>query len=120
MGLVPPMTKRPYEVTVVSWILIVVAIASIAANASALKPPQALEAGNLAILGVRLLGLLGGVFMLRRRSWALWLALAWIAFHAVIGFLNSMSQGIVHALIFGLICLALLRSDVRGWFGKRP
>ena len=114
------MSKRPYEVTVVSWILIVVGVVSIAANASALKPPQAFDPANLAILGVRLLGLLSAVFMLLRRQWALWLALAWIAFHAVVGFLNSMGQGIIHALIFGLIGIALLRPDVRAWFRTRP
>ncbi|KAA6459210.1 hypothetical protein DYQ86_18310 [Acidobacteria bacterium AB60] len=114
------MNKRPYEVTVVSWILIVVGVASIAMNASALLPPQAFQAGNLAILGVRLLGILCAIYMLRRRNWARWTALAWIAFHAVIGFLNSVGQGIIHALIFGLIGLALLRSDVGAWFRGRP
>jgi hypothetical protein len=114
------MIKRPYEVTVVSLLLIAIGIVSIAANASALKPPQAFEAGNIAILALRLLGILCGVFMLMRRDWARWLALVWIAFHAVIGFLNSMGKGIFHALIFGLIGLALLRPDVSDWFRNKP
>jgi hypothetical protein len=114
------MDKRPFEVTVVSGLLIDISIAGIAVNASALKPPQAFEAGNLAILGVRLLGIACGIFMLLRRNWALWAALAWIAFHVLIGFLNSMGQGIVHALIFGLIAIALLRPGVRAWFRTRP
>jgi len=113
------MNKRPYEVTVVTWILIVVGIVSIAANASALKPPQAFQAGNIAILGERLLGLASGVFMLRRQFWAWVLALAWVAFHAVIGFLNSVGQGVLHLAIFSLIAVALLRSDVRAWFRNR-
>ena len=114
------MNKRPYEVTVVSLLLIAIGIASIAVNASALKPPQAFDAGNLAILGVRLLGILCGVYMLLRRNWARWLALAWIAFHVVVGFLNSVGQGIIHALIFGMLGYALLRSDVRAWFRGKP
>ena len=120
MQAMDPTNERPYEVTVVSWILIVVGVASIAVNASALKPPEAFEAGNLAVLGLRLLGIACGVFMLLRHHWALWVSLAWIGFHGVIGFLNSMGQGIVHALIFGLIGLALLRPDVRAWFRTRP
>ncbi len=114
------MNKLPFEVTVVSLLLIAIGIASIALNASALKPPQAFEPANLAILGVRLLGILFGVFMFLRHNWARWLGLAWIAFHAVIGFLNSMGQGIVHALIFGMIGIALLRSDVNAWFRNKP
>lgn len=114
------MNKRPFEVTVVSLLLIAIGIASIALNASALKPPQAFEPGNLAILGVRLLGILCGVFMFQRHNWARWLGLAWIAFHAVIGFLNSMGQGIVHALIFGMIGIALLQPGVNAWFRNKP
>jgi len=112
------MNKRPYEVTVVSWILIVVGIASIAANTSALKPPEVFQAGSLAILAVRLLGLASGVFMLRRHLWAWIVAIAWVAFHAVIGFLNSVGQGILHLAIFSLIAVALLRPDVRTWFRR--
>ena len=114
------MNKRPYEVTVVAWILIVVGIVTIASSASALEPPQLFQAGNLGITAVRLLGLVGGIFLLRRQFWAWVLSLAWVAFHTVIGFLNSVGQGVVHLAIFTLIAVALLRSDVRLWFRTRP
>lgn len=101
---------------VISWLLILISIAGIVSNAAALKPSEMFRADNALVLVVRLMGVVCGVFMLRRHNWARWASLAWLAFHVVIGFLNSMGQGIVHAILFGIIAWPLFRPEVNAWF----
>jgi hypothetical protein len=63
-----------------------------------------------------LLALAAGVFMLRRKNWARWLALAWMAFHIALSALPPYRGLVVHILIFVGIAYLLLRPDAAEYF----
>jgi len=72
--------------------------------------------GLIWIALVRLIAVVCGAFMLRGADWARWLALAWMAFHVVVGFLHSMREGAIHGLILVVIAYLLFRPEARAYF----
>lgn len=68
------------------------------------------------IAALNVLGIVTGIFMFRGSNWARWLAIAWIAFHVAISFLNAWQQVVMHALILVLFVWVLLRRDARAYF----
>jgi hypothetical protein len=64
---------------------------------------------------VRLLAILCGVFMLRGRNWARWLALAWMAFHVAISF-PEQGQVAFHLLFLVAVAWLLFRPDAGQYF----
>jgi len=67
------MNKRPRSITVVSWIFIVSGLIGLLYHITELKAQQRFENGMVWICFVRLLAVVGGVFMLRGINWARWL-----------------------------------------------
>jgi hypothetical protein len=61
------------------------------------------------------LAIVCGVFLLRARNWARWLASAWMAFHVVISF-GELRQLAVHSLFLVLIVWSLFRADASRFF----
>jgi len=59
-----------------------------------------------------------GVFLLRGKNWARWLALAWMALHVVISF-PVMSQTAIHLSFLIVIAWALFRPGMRRQFVTR-
>jgi len=110
------MTQRPYRVTGLGWFLIVVCIAMSGYHLKQLTPRHALEDGNAWIFVLELTGIVAGAFLLRGKNWARWLVLAWIAFHVVVGFLDSPGRGIFHALILMMFAYALFRPEANAYF----
>jgi hypothetical protein len=62
-----------------------------------------------------LLAITCGVFLLRRKNWARWLALAWMALHVAISF-PVRAQVAIHLCFLIVIAWALFRSTTRGYF----
>ena len=54
--------------------------------------------------------------MLRGANWARWLALAWMAFHVAISYLNGWDKVAVHALFLVVIAYFLLRRSSAEYF----
>jgi len=52
---------------------------------------------------LRLLAILGGVFVLRGNNWARWLLLVWIAYHVILSAFHSMSELVAHGVLFVVI-----------------
>jgi hypothetical protein len=113
------MRSRPLSLTIVAWIFIVVAGGGILRDLVALAGTDASRAGVLAegamglglIWTVRLLGVVGGVYVLRQRAWARWLLLAWMIFHVVISAFHSLAEAAAHVAIFSVLTYFLFRSD---------
>lgn len=63
-----------------------------------------------------LLAVVTGVFLLRGRNWARWLAVAWIAFHVVLSAFGSIRETAMHVVIAVLIVWLLFRPDTARWF----
>jgi hypothetical protein len=56
-----------------------------------------------------------GVFLLRARNWARWLAIAWMAFHVAISF-GVLRQLALHGLFFILLVWFLFRPEASRFF----
>ncbi len=119
------MKKRPWSVTFIGWLLIVVGsvvlVAGLwpSAHTDASKyPPEPLYELALICL-VRVIGIVGGVFMLRGRNWARWLVVAWIGFHVIIGFTRSIFSSVVHDSILAVAIYVLFRPRASAFFRGR-
>ena len=64
-----------------------------------------------------LLAIVCGVFLLRARNWARWLASAWMAFHVVIS-IGELDKLAIHSLFLVLIVWCLFRADAGRFFSK--
>jgi hypothetical protein len=110
------MNMRPVVVTILGCVLIATGVAGLAFHAADFKPALPLPPEVVWISLVRIIAIVSGVFMLRGSNWARWLALAWIAFHVAISFLDSWQKVAVHGLIFVLFAYLLLRPQVSAYF----
>jgi hypothetical protein len=112
------MVRRPFAITVLSWIYIVVGAAGLAVHGrDSFRSPHF---EDIWILALELLAVVAGVFMLRGHNWARWLTVIWIGFHVVISLLNGYQQVLVHGIIFAGIAILLFRADARIWFSRTP
>lgn len=110
------MKPRPITVTGIGVLLIAVGVLASAYHLHEVTLQHAHEGWNAGIFVVEGLAILSGVFLMRGKNWARWVAMAWIACHVVIGFLNSRSQVAFHFVIFFLIAYALFRADANAYF----
>jgi len=108
--------KRPLSVTLIGWLFIAAGAVGVAYHATEFNAP---DAGW--VLAVRLIAVVAGVFMLRAADWARWLALAWLAYHIVIGLVHSVFQGAVHGVLLACVAYLLLRPEANAYFrGRAP
>lgn len=63
-----------------------------------------------------LLAAIAGVFLLRGRNWARWLAVAWIIFHVGLSAFDNTREVIVHGVMAALIIWLLFRATSARWF----
>ena len=110
------MKNRPRSVTVISWIFIAVGIIAVVYH---LRRPT--EEGLVGICLVRVLAVVGGVFMLYGFNWARWLLVVWMGYHVLISFFHSPLEVVLHSLLFGAIAYLLFRRQTSAYFqGTRP
>jgi hypothetical protein len=120
------MSKRPLSITIIGWLFIVVCAAgviglvvsvfTVSVNVNDPNPtPLRLDEAAL-ILAVRLLGLVGGVFVLRGRSWARWLLVFWMAYHVIYSMSHSIQQVLVHAAFLVVLVYFLCGPKAAAYF----
>lgn len=110
----PPVRRRPLLITLLGWMLIAVGALQCVNHAWRIRPP--VHAADLGIPLFELVILACGIYLLRGAGWARWVALAWVGFHIAVSFMNSVSAGLVHSLIFALFAWLLFRPGVNAWF----
>jgi hypothetical protein len=110
------MNKRPLSVTVIGCIFIAAGIIGFAYHVTELKALRPFPYEIVWGSSVRLLAILGGVFVLRRHNWARWLLLVWIAFHVILSAFHSLPELIVHALLFAVVAYVLFRPQASAYF----
>jgi hypothetical protein len=113
------MRKRPISVTIISCVYILAGTVGLIYHARELTV-QPIPYGALGIEFVRLLAIVAGAFMLRGANWARWLAIAWIAFHVVVGYLHGWAQFATHAAMFVVITFFLVRVPANEYFLNNP
>lgn len=110
------MKRRPLSITVLASVYLVVGIVGFAVHLNEIVARQAFHYDDALIEVTELVAIVCGVFMLRGRNWARWLALAWMAFHVAISFFDSLQKVAVHGLFLVLIAYLLFRPDARDDF----
>jgi hypothetical protein len=108
--------KRPISITMLSWLFIVVGVLSTAAHYAEFwtQRPTVSEFAWINLLGAE--AVVAGVFMLRGRNWARWLALLWMATHVVISVFHPMRELVIHSVLLLLFVYLLFRREARDYF----
>lgn len=104
--------KRPWEIWFLGCLFIGVGVVSGTVHAWHAQFDRWLVLIEL----VQVWGIAGGVFLILGKSWARWVLLAWLAFHVVVGALDSVSMGFSHAVLAVAIAYFLLRSPAAAYF----
>ena len=110
---------RPLAVTVVGGLFIAAGIVGLAYHVTDIDPGRPFRLEAVWILLLRLLAIVGGVFVLRGRNWARWLLVAWLGYHVVLSTWHSFVEIPVHALLLVLIAYVLFRSQSAVFYQTR-
>jgi uncharacterized membrane protein len=96
--------KRPIPVTILGYLFIVAGLVGLAYHLS----ERPLDRWVALISLIRVIAVVGGVFLLKGRNWARWLMLAWLAFHVAVSAFHSLSDCAAHAVLFLVVAYFLL------------
>ena len=110
------MNKRPHSVTAIGCIFIVAGVIGLAYHGAEFKAQRPFVYDSVWVLLVRVLAILGGVFLLRGSDWARWFLLIWIAYHVILSAFHSVFELITHSLLFAVIAYFLYRPRVSAYF----
>jgi hypothetical protein len=110
------MNKRPLAVTVIGWIFILAGGVGLAYHLTEFNPQHPFKDDVIWVLLVRLLAILGGLFLIRGRDWARWLLLIWMAYHVILSAFHSMFELIMHTVLLAVIAYFLFRPHVSAYF----
>jgi hypothetical protein len=108
--------ERPLSVTIIASLLIAVGAVGFAYHAMELRGASGVEYDELLVLLVRLLAIVGGVYVLRGANWARWLVIAWMAYHVGLSALHSVSETAIHGVLLAVIAYVLLRPEASAYF----
>lgn len=108
-----PDRKRPLSVTIIGCIFIAAGAVGLVYHLREFKHPPA---DLLWVSVVRLLAIVGGVFVLGGRNWARWLTLIWMAYHVVLSAFHSRSEFIMHGVLLLVIAYFLSRANAVEYF----
>ena len=114
-----PVPKRPLTILILGCVYIATGALGIAFHLDDFRSPRLITDGLIWIALVRLAAVVCGAFMLRGANWARWLALAWMAFHVVVGALHSVREVVVHVVFFVAIVYLLFLPEARAYFRGR-
>jgi hypothetical protein len=108
------MKRRPLSLTIVGWLYIVTGALGFSYH---LTDFWKAFAGDLVWVElVRLTAIVCGVYILRGRNWARWLAFAWIAFHVILSAFHTMPQLLMHSLLCAILGYLLFRPASSRYF----
>jgi uncharacterized membrane protein len=101
-------------VTIIGCIFIAVGVVGLVYHAGEIRTARPAE--YIPICFVRLLAVVGGVFLLRGHNWARWLLVAWMAFHVALSVMHTPVELIMHAVLLVVIAFFLFRPKVSAYF----
>lgn len=108
--------KRPLSITVIGLLFIAAGIVGLAYHGSEIKLQLPIDYQIVWACAVRLLAIVGGIFLLKGKNWGRWLLLAWIAYHVVLSAFHSLSEVIMHGLLLVLFTYFLCRRQASAYF----
>ena len=108
------MTRRPLSVTVIGWLFIAAGVTGLAYHAGDFRTMRPAEYALVCF--VRLLAVIGGVFVLRGRDWARWLVAAWMAYHVALSVLHTPVELVMHAVLLVVVAGCLFHPKATVYF----
>ena len=109
------MNKRPLSVTIIGCIFVAAGVIGFAYHVTEFKR-RPFEYDILWVSLLRLLAILGGVFVLRGNNWARWLLLVWIAYHVILSAFHSIVELGAHGLLFAVVAYVVFRPRASAYF----
>ena len=108
--------RRPIPVTILGGLFIVAGLVGIAYHLS----ERPVDPSIILVTFIRILAVVGGVFLLKGHNWARWLLLAWLAFHVVVSAFHSLSEMAAHAVLLIVVAYFLLTLPDTNYFRPPP
>jgi hypothetical protein len=115
------MAKRPLAITIIGWLFIAVGTVALTYHllphhSAEPKSHSAISHELAWILLIRLLAIVAGIFLLRGSNWARWLLVIWMTYHIALSAFHSVSEVLVHTILFSIIGYFLFRSESCAYF----
>jgi hypothetical protein len=110
------MNKRPLSVTIIGWAYLVMGVAGFAYHFTGLRAHHQFQFDIVWAELIFLVAIVSGVYMLRGRNWARWLAIAWMGFHVVVSVFHTISELTIHALLCAALAYFLFRAAATRYF----
>jgi len=111
------MKQRPLSITLISYLFIAAGAMGIIYHASELKDLVTPEVSL--VLFVRMLAIIGGIFVLRGANWARWLLVTWITYHVILSFFHSTGEVIMHFVLSIVVVISLFHPKANTYFRKK-
>jgi fructose-specific phosphotransferase system IIC component len=111
--------RRRIPVVIAGGLFIAAGIVGLAYHAHEIDPRHPFEFDVVAAAVVRLLAIVGGVFVLLGRNWARWLLIAWLAYHVVLSAFHSAGELAFHFVLLVVISWLLFRAAASAYFHKQ-
>jgi len=108
--------KRPWAVTVLGLLFMVAGLVGLFYHVTTEK----FGWGLILVLLLRLLAVIGGIFLLLGRSWARWLTVGWLAIHVVVSAFDSLGQMASHAVLLVIVTYFLFKEPEADYFRSTP
>ena len=108
--------KRPLPITIIGSLFIVAGLVGLVYHLS--ETP--LDHRIVLISIVRIIAIVGGVFLLLGHNWARWLMLAWLGFHVVVSAFHSVSEFMPHVVLLMVVGYILLGPPTSKFFQSAP
>ena len=108
--------KRPLPLTMLGFLFIAAGVVGLAYHLS----ERPLDRWVALISVIRVLAIVGGVFLLKGRNWARWLMIGWLGFHVVVSALHSLWECIAHAVLFLVVAYFLVTPPDSQYFQDSP
>jgi len=108
--------KRPLPVTILGCLFIVVGLVGLAYHLS----QRPLDRWVALVSFIRVLAFLGGVFLLKGRTWARWLVLVWLAFRVGLSAFQSRSNCLAHGVLLLAVAYFLVTPPDSQYFQAWP
>jgi hypothetical protein len=108
--------KRPIPVTILGGLFIAAGLVGIAYHLS----ERPVDPSIILVTFVRILAVVGGVFLLMGHSWARWLLVGWLGFHVVVSAFHSLSEMAAHAVLLIVVVYFLFTPPAAKYFQPAP
>jgi hypothetical protein len=104
--------KRPIPVTILGGLFVAAGLVGIAYHVS----ERPVDTSIILITFIRIIAIVGGVFLLVGQNWARWLLVAWLAFHVVVSAFHSLSEMAAHAVLLIVVAYFLFTPPASAYF----